>query len=150
MKKILSITLSLIIFAATSFGQEKEDRKKNKKDQHITIKVFQKVDKYPEFPGGIDEMKAFIKKNQQFPEVGSEVEFDGVVKLLFLLKADGSISHETIKVEEGLDDDSFNQEAIRILKLMPKWTPAYSSVVDKNVDVWVKAPVRFRKTVTYQ
>ncbi len=61
----------------------------------------------------------------------------------FLVKADGSINDLQIKESAGL---AFDNEAIRVLKRMPKWKPA--SEKGKAVDAIVTQPVIFYRTTS--
>jgi periplasmic protein TonB len=78
---------------------------------------FETVDLKPEFPGGHDEFIRFIGKNYVFPEVES---MSGIVRIRFVIEKDGNVAE--IKV---LNDLGFGtgDEAIRVMKKCPKWTP---------------------------
>lgn len=89
----------------------------------------------PQYPGGEEAMNAFIAENLQYPAAAKANGIEGVVQVSFLVKADGSIG--SIKIVRMIDPD-LEQEAIRLVKTMPKWTPA-----DKN-----GTPVDANATVT--
>ena len=74
----------------------------------------------PEFPGRIAECMKFIKKNMQYPEEAKKEGIEGQVICQFTVTKDGSIEDIIIvrSVHKLLD-----QEAIRIIKSMPKWIP---------------------------
>ncbi|MBS7232185.1 energy transducer TonB [Flavobacterium psychroterrae] len=71
-----------------------------------------------DFPNGINEFYKFFKQNFVKP---SEVELKGKIYLSFIINEDGSLTN--IK---SLRDIGYGTglEAIRILKLSPKWIPA--------------------------
>lgn len=75
----------------------------------------------PVFPGGDEAMKQFISENMKYPAMAKENGVEGIVNVAFTVKADGSIG--SIKIVRMIDPD-LEQEAIRIVKSMPKWTPA--------------------------
>jgi periplasmic protein TonB len=54
-------------------------------------------------------------------------EFTGKVIVGFVVEKDGSIRNENIKIEQGIHD-LLDKVAIRLVKSMPKWTPAYLGV----------------------
>jgi TonB family protein len=94
------------------------------------------VDKYPEYPGGTEAFFKFLSKNLKWPK-GSE-EAMGRVIVSFVIERDGHMSN--FKIEKSLGKD-LDEEAIRVLKLSPKWTPA----VKKGYKVRVKyfVPISF-------
>ena len=76
------------------------------------------VEYQPQFPGGIKACEQFIKENLRYPDTGSDVQ--GRVIVSFMVERDGSLSN--IKVVRGLDP-AFDEEALRVVKMMPKWSP---------------------------
>ncbi len=74
----------------------------------------------PEFPGRIAACMKFIKKNMQYPEEAIKEGIEGQVICQFTVKTDGSIDNIIVvsSAHKLLD-----QEAIRIIKNMPKWIP---------------------------
>lgn len=75
----------------------------------------------PVFPGGDDALAAYIKENMKYPQAAIDNGIEGTVDVSFTVKADGSVG--SIKIVRMVDPD-LEQEAIRLVKLMPKWTPA--------------------------
>ena len=94
----------------------------------------------PQFPGGQMELIRFIYKNIQYPPVALKQRIEGRVWCSFIVESDGSISN--IRLEEGvyvfLDD-----EAIRVLKMMPSWTPGRTN--GENVPVKIYIPIVFKR-----
>ncbi|PTB97099.1 hypothetical protein C9994_04325 [Marivirga lumbricoides] len=72
----------------------------------------------PYFPGGHDSLRNFIEYHQA-NFISQEVK-KGTVYIEFIVEGDGSISN--IKVLRGINI-SYNNEAIRIMELMPNWIP---------------------------
>lgn len=75
----------------------------------------------PVFPGGEDALKEYISSNMKYPAPARNNGVEGVVNVSFIVKADGSIG--SIKIVRMVDPD-LEQEAIRLVKEMPRWTPA--------------------------
>lgn len=75
----------------------------------------------PSFPGGKEALDKFITKNLKYPATSQQMGVEGVVNVQFIVKADGSIG--SIKIVRMVDPD-LEQEAIRIVKIMPAWIPA--------------------------
>lgn len=86
------------------------------------------------FPGGMDSLIAYLDKNMRYPKTASDNAIQGTVYLRFIVNIDGSISDITVvrDVFKELDE-----EAIRLVREMPKWTPAFNR----------GAPVRYRFTI---
>jgi Gram-negative bacterial TonB protein C-terminal len=75
------------------------------------------VDIKPEFPGGYDEFYKFIAKNYKTPNVA---RLKGKIYVTFIVEKDGSIDEIQVLRDIGYGT---GQEAIRVLKLSPKWMP---------------------------
>jgi protein TonB len=72
----------------------------------------------PEFKGGLSKFYEYIAKNYRTPDVPG---LNGQLMISFVVEKDGSITD--IKVLKDLGYGT-GEEAIRILKKCPKWTPA--------------------------
>lgn len=88
-----------------------------------TAPVIKREDTFEEasFPGGSTALTQYIKTNLQYPKECREGAPIGRVILGFTVNKDGSLGN--IKVEKSLVP-ILDEEAIRVLKSMPKWTPA--------------------------
>ena len=75
----------------------------------------------PSYPGGDAALQTYLKENLKYPQAAIDNGIEGVVDVAFTVKADGSIG--AIKIVRMVDPDP-EQEAIRLVKNMPKWTPA--------------------------
>lgn len=75
----------------------------------------------PEFPGGTKALNEYIAKNRKYPQAAKDNGIEGVVGVAFTVKADGTIGN--IKIKRMVDPD-LEAESIRLVKSMPKWTPA--------------------------
>lgn len=73
------------------------------------------------FPGGKDAEKEYITTNMKYPQVAKDNGIEGVVYVVFTVKADGTIGN--IKIKRMVDPD-LEAEAIRLVKQMPDWIPA--------------------------
>ncbi|MHC0439891.1 energy transducer TonB [Flavobacterium sp. 3-210] len=100
-----------------------EDTRKSKiqktpeKQNTVTVN---EIDKQPEFPGGILEFYKFVGKNFKVPAEADANKIKGKVDMKFMIETDGSLS-EFKRIKDlgyGIAD-----EAIRVLKLSPKWNP---------------------------
>ena len=77
------------------------------------------VEYQPQFPGGKEACEQFIKENLRYP-ADAEPGVEGRVIVSFLVNLDGTLSD--IHVVKSLGE-AFDNEALRVVKLMPKWSP---------------------------
>lgn len=96
------------------------------------------ADSTPAFPGGQEALEQYIAANIKYPKTAADNGIEGVVGVAFTVKSDGSIG--TIKISRMVDPD-LEQEAIRLVKNMPTWTPAEKGGV--AVDETVTLPIKF-------
>ena len=71
-------------------------------------------------PGGDKALKEFIQKNLRYPTEAMKKGIQGRVIVTFNVETDGSITDA--KVVKAVDS-LLNNEALRIVKSMPKWQP---------------------------
>jgi protein TonB len=122
MKKIL--ILILISLAQNVFSQIKttDNLSSNPPQEVITeennsVHNLAGLEIKPEFPGGIDNLQRFIKENYKTPKI---VGLKGKVYMTFIIEKDGSLSD--IRTTRDLKHGT-GEEAIRVLKISPKWVP---------------------------
>jgi len=94
----------------------------------------------PQFPGGQIALIRFLNNNTQYPSTALKQRIEGRVWCSFIVEDDGSISN--INLEKSLyiflDD-----EAIRVLNIMPNWIPGRTN--GENVRVKVYIPIVFKR-----
>jgi TonB family C-terminal domain len=101
--------------------------------------VFVTVEDMPEYPGGNAALLKWIGENVNYPTIAAENGIEGRVYCQFVVNADGSVSD--VVVVRPLDPN-LDKEAIRVLKLLPKFKPG--SQRGKPVRVKYSVPVRFQ------
>jgi periplasmic protein TonB len=107
-----------------------------------TVIVEEEIIEFPdveaEFKGGAQAMMKYIQQNIQYPPTSIEMNEQGKVYLSFVVEADGSISN--VSIERGVSKDIDN-EAKRIVRNMPKWTPGESK--GKKARTRCRLPINF-------
>lgn len=93
----------------------------------------------PTFPGGEGAMMTWIQENIEYPQIAVEMGEQGIVYVQFVVNKDGSI--EQVKIMRGVSD-ALDDEAKRVVKKMPKWTPGEQA--GKKVRVRYTLPIHFR------
>ncbi len=86
---------------------------------------FTVVQKIPEFPGGWSAFMQWLTKNLKYPAQAQKNKVQGTVVVSFIVNKDGSIAN--IKVSTSVDP-ILDNEALRVMKMMPKWKPG----IDRN------------------
>lgn len=109
--------------------QVQEDEKEN---------IFTVVEVMPEYPGGVNEMMKFLAENIKYPTAAKENGVSGKVYVSFIVEKDGLISDITILRGIGGGCD---EEAIRVIKMMPKWKPGTQR--GQAVRVQYNVPIKF-------
>lgn len=89
-----------------------------------SIYELSEYDQLAEFPGGIKALIQFIDTNLIHPVQVLRDGVGGKVALRFVIEKDGSISN--VSVLKGIPNCmECNEEAGKVIRNMPKWTPAY-------------------------
>lgn len=106
--------------------------------KEVEDKVYTAVEQMPCFPGGQSAMNSYLSNNLRYPEKTANEGIQRVI-VAFIVEKDGSISNVEIErsVERNLDD-----EALRVVKNMPKWTPGKQN--GSEVRVKMVIPITFR------
>jgi protein TonB len=73
-----------------------------------------------EFPGGVAALMRFLADNIRYPQLAKDGGITGKVYITFVVEKDGSVSHVKVAREIG---GGCGVEAVRVIKMMPKWTP---------------------------
>jgi periplasmic protein TonB len=97
------------------------------------------VEQAPTFAGGMSEMYKFLGKNIKYPSPAQRANVEGRVFLSFIVEKDGSITDVTTLKGIGFGCD---EEAERVLKLMPKWVAGKQN--GRAVRVKFTMPVIFK------
>ncbi len=97
------------------------------------------VQKPPSFPGGEHDLLKFLAANIRYPAMARENGISGNVALTFVVNKDGSVSDAQILKDIG---GGCGKEALRVIALMPKWSPGEAN--SHPVKVRFTLPVRFR------
>jgi protein TonB len=141
MKFIFSI---LLLFSFSCFAQDGDKRGTIKIEKTDCIKVkdndsvYSTVDVMPQFPCGIDSLNKWLFKNLRYPQTELNNSIEGTVFLSFVVGLDGNISDITIFRGTNV---SFDNEAMRLIKSMPKWFPGKCN--GTIVAVKMNFPIKF-------
>ena len=101
-------------------------------------KVFDVVEQMPEYPGGMQALFEFLRQNIKYPEDAQKQKVEGRVLATFVVETDGSISNVEVAKHAF---PSLDNEAVRVIQAMPKWTPGKQG--GKVVRVKYTVPINF-------
>ena len=103
-------------------------------------KVYDIVEQQPEFPGGTSGMAKWLGDNIKYPAEAAKQGIEGRVIVQFVVGSDGTVSD--VKLMRAVNP-LLDQEALRVINAMPKWTPGKQD--GKPVAVKYTIPVTFRQ-----
>lgn len=103
------------------------------------VEAFDTADVAPSFPGGSGAMMKWIGQNLKYPESAQLKNIQGKVLVKIMVLSDGTIGE--IQIARSVDP-ALDNEAVRLIKAMPKWNPG--STGGKAVNVWYTLPIIFR------
>lgn len=97
----------------------------------------------PSFDGGKEAMINYLKDNLNYPQEARDREQEGTVFVDFIVEQDGTVREAIVTDDTHVDvDQSFRDEAIRVVNAMPKWVPGRQN--GKAVDVKFSLPITFQ------
>lgn len=135
---------------------EKGSRVVNAKNETIYYQ-----ERMPEFPNGYDEMQRFLANNIRYPKIAKEKGAQGTVYIGLIVNKDGRLSDIHVKglgknfkakseakqrrEEKKIPAEIYRaieEEAVRVVNLMPNWTPGMQQ--NKAVGVAYTLPIKFK------
>ena len=101
--------------------------------------IYFAADEMPAFPGGAAAMLQFLSRKLQYPSEALDRQLSGKVHVTFVVDPEGHLHDPRVVrgLSAGLDD-----EALRLIRIMPWWTPG--RVQGRPVWVRVTLPIVFR------
>ncbi len=101
--------------------------------------IYSIADEMPEFEGGDIGLRNYIAKNVKYPDEAKNKGIEGKVYVMFVVGSDGNIA--STKVVKGVDK-ILDDEAVRVVKSLPKWQPGKVNGV--AVPVYYTIPISFK------
>jgi TonB family protein len=115
----LILYLTLILLGPKLFGQNSSIDSCNCDFEKDII--FGGPEKMATFPGGYEELLKFVSDNLIYPEEAKNKSYVDTVYVRFCIYKNGEIKEtEVLKGKYEI----LNNEALRIVKIMPNWEPA--------------------------
>ena len=96
------------------------------------------AEEMPEFPGGERALVNYLAVNVKYPLIAQENGIEGKVYVSFVIDENGNVYD--VNILRGVDA-SLDNEALRVVKGMPKWSPGKQG--GKPVKVRYNVPIYF-------
>jgi len=105
-------------------------------EEQIQFRIVQDL---PQFPGGLQEFAKWLTRNLKYPKALEARKVEGRVIAEFMINTDGSVTD--VKIVGSLHPLCDN-EVLRVLRMMPRWTPGIEN--DQPCRTKVCVPVIFK------
>lgn len=96
----------------------------------------------PEFPGGMNALNLFLKDNIRYPEKLKGSGKEGRVICQFTIDKWGFLKN--FKVARSGGDATFDEEALRVIRLLPRWKPGGMCNIPNFISTVYTIPVIFK------
>lgn len=101
--------------------------------------IYDNPEEVASYPGDMETFWTFLMKNLHYPEGAEADSIQGRVIVRFVVEKDGSLTNYEILHSP---DDRLTDEALRVLRMMPRWQPAKNN--GRPVRSRYVVPVAFR------
>lgn len=128
MKKIIFFIFPALLLAYVANAQATDS----------TQVIFTIVEKMPQFPGGEIGLAEYLEKNIVYPDTALQHGIQGKLYITFLIDELGNVTKP--KIIRGIGGGC-DEEAIRVIQAMPRWTPGMQN--GRAVKVQYNLPIRF-------
>ena len=124
---------------APDLQEEKIDEPVVEEEKKDEVKLMSDVDQLPQFPGGLSDLLKWLTLNLRYPERAKVAKVSGKVLVAFIVNDDGTVTDVRLIQRANIDLDN---EALRVVRMMPKWEPGKSG--GKNCRTLVHLPIVFK------
>lgn len=141
--KVLFGALCLLLMMSACTGDNKvpatQEGSEEATQEVSEENVCMSAEEMPEYPGGMPAMMAFIQENIQYPEEAKEAQIEGRVFCTFIIDKSGKVTE--VKVAKSSGTQCLDDEAVRVVSLMPDWKPGMNE--GEPVSVIYTIPISF-------
>lgn len=93
----------------------------------------------PAYAGGLKALAKDLQKHMKYPRIAERNETEGTVYVSFIISASGRVTQ--VEVVKGISKEC-DQEAVRVISLMNKWSPGLQNKMP--VAVKMVLPISFK------
>lgn len=95
----------------------------------------------PSFPGGDAALMKFISEHVVYPSEAVKNHIEGKVIVQFIIEPTGKVGE--VKVARSVNED-LDREAVRVIKMLPDFSPGYNHIKGESTSIWYTLPVIFK------
>jgi protein TonB len=103
-------------------------------------KIYGNPEMAPQFPGGQNALDKYITNSVNYPQQAIDDDMSGVIRVSFIVDEQGKVTKAKV-VDPANVGDGLDQEALRVVKGMPSWTPG--KVNGRKVKTRMELPISF-------
>ena len=133
------IALMMVVFSTMSVSVTMADNSATKKTDEVVQEELWIAEPQPQFPGGDLALREWINQNKIYPQEAIEKGIEGRVIVKFTIEEDGTVTNG--KIVRGVDS-LLDNEALRLVSIMPKWSPG--RFAGKDIRTMYNLPVLFK------
>jgi periplasmic protein TonB len=111
----------------------------NQRGPDAEEEILIRSEQMPEFPGGGEALVRFIQRALKYPPIAQETGIEGRVFVRFVIDREGNVTD--VQLVRGVDQ-SIDNEALRVVRSLPRWEPGRQN--GKTVKVWYTVPIVFK------
>jgi len=134
------LLIAFTFFACCAMAQAPEPMVLPEKAHPKPNQPYTMVEEMPEFPGGQAALTKYLQNTIVYPKLAIDSAYEGRVYVKFVIDTGGKVTDVT--VVRSSKYKCLDIEALRVVKMMPKWKPGKSN--GKKVPVYYNLPVTFR------
>lgn len=108
-------------------------------EQTTENEPFFKLEKMPEFNGGVKGLLRFISNNLEYPQDLVDMGIKGIVVVMYVVDEQGKVKNPTIKQSSN---PILNQYALDVVSKIPDYTPGMQN--GKAASVYMSIPIEFK------
>lgn len=135
---LLLMAMFIMLLSATAQAQTTLLYKQQKQVSEDPNRIYDVLEKLPNFPGGLEKFNKFLSRNIRYPAADRQQNIQGKVVTTFVVERNGSLSN--IKIVRS-PTKAMRDEALRVLSLSPKWVPGRQN--GKVVRAYYTMPITF-------
>ena len=114
------LLLVTVMLSVMSVSVAMADDPATKQVEEVVEEELWVVEASPQFPGGQLALMEWIKQNMVYPQEAIAKGIEGRVIVKFTVEEDGTVTNG--KILRGVDP-LLDNEALRLVSIMPKWSP---------------------------
>ena len=134
------LLLVTVMLSAMSVSVAMADNSATKETDEVVWEELWVEEARPQFPGGDLALMEWIKQNKVYPQEAIAKGIEGRVIVKFTIEEDGTVTNG--KILRGVDP-LLDNEALRLVSIMPKWSPG-RRFVGKDTRFTYNLPLLFK------